>query len=394
MNDFEEYTPIERKRPKATLWVSLGACAVIACTVAGASVFHATPLYPTLPQATAEPTPSAQVIETTPEATPEATPEVNNNVPATDEQEAYIDTAILVDGECIGVLASMEAAEEVLDEAVYAFELKISLPGSMDSYIQNEVELVAAAELDESVFVQAMTYEAMLELLSGESTPLKVITTLSEKRTDIIAHETKTEKDSSLIKGTRLVKTYGTDGESRTVTTTEYINGVQQGESKTETFEISLRVDAVIAEGSIKADNHTEPGKREGVKGPSAGNLSFIRPTKSGVISQNYGQLNGVLHLGLDLEADEGDSVLASEAGTVVSVMERGGYGLVVEIEHEGGFLTRYAHLSESLVSLGDTVAQGDVIALAGSSGNADKAHLHFELRCNGIAYNPRFYLK
>ncbi len=394
MNDFEEeYMPVERKRSKTALWVSLIACAVIACTVAAASIFNAAPLYPMVPQPTTEPTPSAQAVETTPDVTPEITPCVTESTPAA-EQEAFVDTAIVIDGECIGVLASKEAAEEALDEAVYAFELKINLPGSMDSYIQNEVELVAAAELDDAATAEVMTYETMLELLSGENTPLKVITTLSEKRTDIIAHETKTEKDASLIKGTRLVKTYGTDGESRTVTTTEYINGVQQGKSKTETFEISLRVDAVIAEGSIKADNHTEPGKREGVKGPSAEGLSFIRPTKSGKISQNFGQLNGILHLGLDLEADEGDNVLASEAGTVVSVMERGGYGLVVEIQHEGGFLTRYAHLKESLVSLGDTVAQGDVIALAGSSGNADKAHLHFELRCNGTAYNPRFYLK
>ena len=74
--------------------------------------------------------------------------------------------------------------------------------------------------------------------------------------------------------------------------------------------------------------------------------------------------------------------------------MERGGYGLVVEIAHEGGFLTRYANLGEVKVSLGDAVNKGDTIALAGSSGNAAKAKLHFELLHNGTAYNPRNYLK
>ena len=191
-----------------------------------------------------------------------------------------------------------------------------------------------------------------------------------------------------------MVSNYGTDGESRTVVTTKYINGVQQGKSQSEMFEISKRVDALIREGTIKADSHAEPGKREGAKGPDAGELSFIRPTKSGEITENFGQLKGIMHLGLDFAAAEGDEVYAAEAGTVVCVMERGGYGLVVEIAHEGGFLTRYANLGEVKVSLGDAVNKGDTIALAGSSGNAAKAKLHFELRHNGTAYNPRNYLK
>lgn len=124
-------------------------------------------------------------------------------------------------------------------------------------------------------------------------------------------------------------------------------------------------MDALIREGTIKADSHAEPGKREGAKGPDAGELSFIRPTKSGEITQNFGQLKGIMHLGLDFAVAEGDEVYAAEAGTVVCVMERGGYGLVVEIAHEGGFLTRYANLGEVKVSLGDAVNKGDTIALA-----------------------------
>ena len=118
------------------------------------------------------------------------------------------------------------------------------------------------------------------------------------------------------------------------------------------------------------------------------------RPTKGGKVNENVGQLKGIRHLGLGVAGAEGDEVYAAEAGTVVCVMERGGYGLVVEIAHEGGFLTRYANFGEVKVSLGDTVNKGDTIALAGSSGNAAKAKLHFELRHNGTAYNPRDYLK
>lgn len=395
MHDFdEEYVPGVRKKHNPAKWISLGAAAAIAMGIAAACIVRAPEIYPY-----AEPTPAPTAAPTpTPTALPtaEPTPNVGAIVPAASAtpDAQYVATAIMVDGKCIGVLASREAAQEVLDEAVAGFELQINLPGSMDSYITNDVELIDAADNADAAAMETVTYEAMLALLTGEDTPIEVETTLSERHTEIVVHETATEKDDTLIKGTRVVANYGTDGESRTVVTTKYINGVQQGKSQSEMFEISKRVDALIREGTIKADSHAEPGKREGAKGPDAGELSFIRPTKNGEITENFGQLKGVMHLGLDFAAAEGDEVYAAEVGTVVCVMERGGYGLVVEIAHEGGFLTRYANLGEVKVSLGDAVNKGDTIALAGSSGNAAKAKLHFELRHNGTAYNPRNYLK
>ena len=395
MHDFdEEYVPGVRKKHNPAKWISLGAAAAMAIGIAAACIVRAPEIYPyaePTPAPTAAPTPTPTAIPTA-----EPTPNVGAIVPAASAtpDAQYVATAIMVDGKCIGVLASREAAEEVLDEAVSGFELQINLPGSMDSYITNDVELIDAADNADAAAMETVTYEAMLALLTGEDTPIEVETTLSERHTEIVVHETATEKDDTLIKGTRVVSNYGTDGESRTVVTTKYINGVQQGKSQSETFEISKRVDALIREGTIKADSHAEPGKREGAKGPDAGELSFIRPTKSGEITENFGQLKGIMHLGLDFAAAEGDEVYAAEAGMVVCVMERGGYGLVVEIAHEGGFLTRYANLGEVKVSLGDAVNKGDTIALAGSSGNAAKAKLHFELRHNGTAYNPRNYLK
>ncbi len=396
MHDFEEdYVPGKRKHSSPVKWISLGAAALIAIGIAAACFTRSPKLYPYVeptpvptptPVATPSPEPTQEVEATPAEALVEATP--------ADDTAEYIATAIMVDGKCIGVLASREAAEEVLEEAVSAFELKINLPGTMDSYITNEVELINAADNEEAAAMESVTYEAMLSLLSGEDSPITVETTLSERHTEIVEHETETEKDSSLIKGTRVVVNYGSDGEIRTVVTTKYVNGVQKGESQSETFEISQRVDALIRVGTKKADKYAEPGRKEGEKGPDAGELSFIRPTESGKISQNFGQLSGVMHLGLDFEADEGDEVYASEGGTVVCVMERGGYGLVVEIDHGNGFLTRYANLSEAKVSLGDTVSKGDTIALAGSSGNAENSQLHFELRQNGTAYNPRYYFE
>lgn len=378
MHDFdEEYVPGVRKKHNPAKWISLGAAAAMAIGIAAACIVRAPEIYPyaePTPAPTAAPTPTPTAIPTA-----EPTPNIGAIVPAASAtpDAQYVATAIMVDGKCIGVLASREAAEEVLDEAVAGFELQINLPGSMDSYITNDVELIDATDNADAAAMETVTYEAMLALLTGEDTPIEVETTLSERHTEIVAHETATEKDDTLIKGTRVVSNYGTDGESRTVVTTKYINGVQQGKSQSETFEISKRVDALIREGTIKADSHAEPGKREGAKGPDAGELSFIRPTKSGEITQNFGQLKGIMHLGLDFAVAEGDEVYAAEAGTVVCVMERGGYGLVVEIAHEGGFLTRYANPWRSQgFAWATPMNKGDTIALAGSSGNAAKAKL------------------
>ena len=136
-----------------------------------------------------------------------------------------------------------------------------------------------------------------------------------------------------------------------------------------------------------------EPGKREGERGRDAGALVFLHPTERGRIISNYGQREGVLHLGLDYDGEIGEDVLASAAGTVVSAIERGGYGLMVEVDHGDGFVTRYAHLDSIAVSIGDTVAAGDKLGTLGASGNCREPHLHFELRIDGIAYNPRYYL-
>jgi hypothetical protein len=88
------------------------------------------------------------------------------------------------------------------------------------------------------------------------------------------------------------------------------------------------------------------------------------------------------LHTGTDLAAPTGTPVLAAKAGTVSTADYLGGYGLTVILRHEGGSEeTRYAHLSQLLVRPGETVEQGDVVGLVGSTGNSTGPHLHFEVR-------------
>jgi len=98
-------------------------------------------------------------------------------------------------------------------------------------------------------------------------------------------------------------------------------------------------------------------------------------------------------HKGLDIVAPSGTAVVASANGRVISSVNDGGYGLMIQIDHGHGLLTRYAHLSRSAVSAGQVVKRGDRIGNVGMSGLAVGPHLHYEVLVNGQAANPRKYI-
>lgn len=99
-------------------------------------------------------------------------------------------------------------------------------------------------------------------------------------------------------------------------------------------------------------------------------------------------------HTGLDMGVPLGTSVHAIKGGTVLFVRyKQTGYGYHVAIDHGGGFVTMYAHCSEILVTEGQRVEAGDVIARSGSTGNSTGPHLHLETIQDGVPQNPRKYL-
>lgn len=100
-----------------------------------------------------------------------------------------------------------------------------------------------------------------------------------------------------------------------------------------------------------------------------------------------------IFHEGIDIGAQHGSNILAAGSGKVVFSGRRGGYGLLVIIDHGYGITTRYGHASKILVKEGDTVQKGDVIAKVGNTGTSTGAHLHFEVRLNGTPVDPLQYL-
>jgi murein DD-endopeptidase MepM/ murein hydrolase activator NlpD len=98
-------------------------------------------------------------------------------------------------------------------------------------------------------------------------------------------------------------------------------------------------------------------------------------------------------HTGLDYAAPHGSPVLASAGGRVRRAAPYGAYGRTVEIDHGGGLVTRYGHLSRILVRKGDVLLPGQQIATVGSTGRSTGPHLHFEVLQDGTAVRPELFL-
>ena len=124
---------------------------------------------------------------------------------------------------------------------------------------------------------------------------------------------------------------------------------------------------------------------------------TFIKPIE-GTISSKYGQREPTTatvpknHTGVDIAANMGTKIKSATSGEVVLASEEGDYGKHLKIQI-GEVSIIYAHCNNLYVKQGDKIEQGQEIAEVGSTGNSTGPHLHFEIRVNGVAYNPQNYL-
>jgi len=99
------------------------------------------------------------------------------------------------------------------------------------------------------------------------------------------------------------------------------------------------------------------------------------------------------MHTGLDLRAEIGDPILVTANGTVTAAGWSGGYGKMVEVDHGNGFVTRYGHMSEIDVKVGQPVKSGQSLGKVGTTGRSTGPHLHYETRIDGEAVDPQRFL-
>lgn len=123
------------------------------------------------------------------------------------------------------------------------------------------------------------------------------------------------------------------------------------------------------------------------------------RPVTWGWLSSRFGRRNdpftgkAAWHSGVDFAGKDGSDIVSVGGGVVTWAGERYGYGYMVEVNHGGGYTTRYAHAKELVVQVGDIVKQGEVLAKMGSTGRSTGPHVHFEVRKDGKAVDPSRYI-
>ncbi|SCG84471.1 putative metalloprotease yebA [Proteiniborus sp. DW1] len=210
--------------------------------------------------------------------------------------------------------------------------------------------------------------------------PFLTVATYEEKTyTENIKFETQYEYSDNMYKDQQSVKKKGVEGKSEIVAKVEKHNGIEVAKEIIKETILSQPVAQIVIKGTKNPP-------------PKQGTGSFQMPTR-GTLTSRFGSRWGRAHTGIDLAARTGTAIYAADGGTVTFSGSNGSYGYMVEIDHGGGFTTRYAHCSKIYVKKGEKVYKGQHIAAVGNTGRSTGPHLHFEVRKNGVAQDPYKYL-
>lgn len=294
-------------------------------------------------------------------------------------------------------------SEDVSGEAARVNPAKILTPEQAVEYIktgtlEKEVYIVKEGDVLGRIAVKhGLTTKELLALNPGltidsllqigqeinvtVAKPLINVQVVYEKATvEVINYEKIIEEDDSMYKGEKVVIQKGAKGEKEVSYLITEVNG--------------QRIEKTVIEENVIVEP-TDHIEKVGTKVISSrGTGEFIWPTNGGYISSDMGSRWGSYHRGIDIARPSNYKIKASDNGVVTFAGWDGSYGYKVVIDHNNGYETLYAHLSEIHVSVGQVVPQGSVIGKMGSTGNSTGVHLHFEVNKNGTLINPVSVLK
>ncbi len=203
--------------------------------------------------------------------------------------------------------------------------------------------------------------------------------------TDNISYETtvpfeeQVTEDASIYEGSEKVIQAGANGIIAVTEKIERANGAIVNQTVIKSEVIAEPVMQMRAIGTKERPAHVGTG-------------SFMRPYY-GNVSSRFGSRRSGNHTGVDICGTVGDPIVAADNGTVIFSGWSGGYGKVIKIDHNNGYVTYYAHCNSLLAEVGDVVEKGQTIATLGSTGNSTGPHVHFEVRYNDEVQNPMNYV-
>ena len=357
---------------------------------------------------------------------------------------------VRVDGEPVGALPDTQALEELLDtteEAVvsllgqprdvsdkvrYSFRLAsisdaenldpqvvelglfshidgvdmryvVSVGGESVGHVADPYQLQAAKEeridallADDDVvsatFLSEVCYEFQLVDLEAEPAvedivalveSLSVETVVEIIYTEVIPFETDAIPDDRRLIDTIEVLQVGADGKTEVTALVTYIDGEPIEYTIVHTKVITEAIREIMLEGTLERPLTASFGE-------------YIWPT-TGTVSSLFGPRRVAIgssnHQGIDISAPRGTAVVAADGGEVIFTDRLGGFGKLIQIRHDNGHVTYYAHLSSMDVSVGERVYRGQFIGRVGMTGTASGNHLHFEIRIDGVPVDPMPWL-
>lgn len=182
-----------------------------------------------------------------------------------------------------------------------------------------------------------------------------------------VPYDTKTEYSSTTYKDQTSVKVKGTAGVKEITAEVIKRNGVEVSRTVLEEKTTKQPVNRIVVQGT-KARPSTSVAGAYGI-------------LSRGTLTSKFGSRWGTQHKGIDIAAPKGSPIYAWNSGKVTFSGVYGGYGNLVMIDHENGYVTYYGHNSQNLVKAGQRVTKGQKIALVGSTGDSTGNHVHFEVR-------------
>lgn len=307
--------------------------------------------------------------------------------------------------------ADIETAKEQLEEAKQTekrqyedmkLRIKYMYEKGDTSYLDLLMESGSLAEmLNRAEYIQQISsYDRKMLTQYGEIKDgiARDEEKLEEEHKELLSLQEKTEAKQASVEQLMSEKTKELE---------KYQNQISAGESQLASYEADIeaqenKIKQIEAELKRQEEEEKKKAQAQGqtYKPVSIGNISFIWPCPSSSrITSGFGGRSSPTegassnHKGIDIGASSGSDIIAAADGTVTISTYSYSAGNYIMINHGGGVSTVYMHCSKLLVSEGETVKQGQVIAKVGSTGYSTGPHLHFGVRLNGTYVNPSQYV-
>lgn len=320
-----------------------------------------------------------------PSPTPSPTPVPPTPVPTPIPGAA----TVFINGERICTVDGEYIAQEIFKDLLYEIEQQLPFDETV-IYSAFNAEITIEPAIVFEVPISESECRAMLER-SIQQLGATIKTRKTE--TTSIPFETSETEDNRIPHGARLILQAGRTGITVATITKTYSNGELMGDPIVEESTLPPVNESIAIGMYISSNPSSSPGRTEGASGKERADFKLLAPVSASV-SSNFGTREGKMHYGLDYSAKTGDEIKAPYGGTVSFLGERGAYGLVIEIDHGQGFVSRLSPIADVSVTFGQSIEAGARIGVLSAPVDEEvEPHLHYELLIDGIPYNPRYYM-